>query len=75
VDSDHYVKTLIGKISRAMGSDLAQYVFEDSELTLYFKFPLEARDRGPLKFIIREHMPKCRIKLNLKKGIIKATLP
>ena len=75
MNSDHRVKALVGKISRAMGSDLAQYVFEDSRLTLYFRFPLEARDREPLKLMIKEHLPKCRVRLDTKKGIITATLP
>lgn len=74
MNSDHYIKTLIGKLSRAMGSDLAHYTFADSELVLYFKFPTESRDRKLLRQIISGHLPRNRVKFDKKSCMIRVYL-
>ena len=74
MNSDHHVRSLVGKLSRALGSDLADFVFEDNVLTLYMRFPVGASDRKLIKALALDSLSKCRVKFDSRNFLIKISL-
>ena len=69
------VTSLVGSLSRALGNDLVSYE-EDTENTYVLKLwpPISQHNKRLLKEFISEYIPRARVSINTKRGLVKITL-